>query len=176
MTVFDHGYSEEQELRPSKSQRKRDMLALQLLGEKLTALAPEQLERMGLPGPLLEAIAFYHRLKDKEARRRHMQFIGTLMRKIDVEPLQQALAELDQVRFQHTEEFHQLEVWRDALVAGDDEVLTEVVQRFGLDQSKVRQFARGAAQEKASGKPSKNGRALFRLLRQSLEQEAGREG
>lgn len=172
MTVFDHGYSEEQELRPSKSQRKREMLALQQLGKELTALAPEQLERMEVPDALQEAIVFYHRLQDKEARRRHMQFIGTLMRKVDVEPLQQALAELDQVRFQHTEDFHQLEVWRDALVAGDEDILDEVVQRFGLERKKVMQLVRGAALEKLSSKPSKNGRALFRLLRQALEQQA----
>ncbi|NLY41939.1 MAG: DUF615 domain-containing protein [Desulfovibrionales bacterium] len=170
MTIFEHGYSEEREDQPSKSQRKRDMLALQEIGKRLTALTPEHLERMELPEPLLDAIALYHRLKDKEARRRHMQFIGALMRKTEVEPIQQALADLDQLHVQRTEDFHQLEVWRDALVAGDEQVLAEVVQDLGLEKQKLMLLARGAAQEKAAGKPSKNGRALFRLLRQALEQ------
>lgn len=175
MTIFEHGYSEEREQRPSKSQRKRDMLALQQVGERLATLAPEQLEHMDLPEPLLDALALYHRLKDKEARRRHMQFIGTLMRKTEVEPIQQALAALDQVHMHHTEAFHQLEVWRDALVAGDEDVLADVVHRLALDQHKVAQLARDAAREKAAGKPSKQGRALFLLLRQALEQH-GDEG
>ena len=93
------------------------------------------------------------------------------MRKIDPEPLRQALDELDQLRFQQAEAFHQIELWRDALVDGDGEVLTELVGRFGLDPQQLRQLARQAAAEKAAGKPSKNGRALFRLLRQSFERE-----
>lgn len=171
MTEFAHGNEEDWEGRPSKSQRKRDMVALQELGESLIALAPEQLERLGLDEDLLEAVRFFHTLKDKEARRRQQQFIGTVMRKVDPEPLRQALDELDQLRFQQAEAFHQIEIWRDQLVDGDGDVLTELVGRFGLDPQHLRQLARQAAGEKAAGKPSKNGRALFRLLRQSLERE-----
>lgn len=171
MTEFEHGNEEDWQGRPSKSQRKRDMVALQKLGESLIELAPEQLERLDLHEDLVEAIRFFHTLKDKEARRRQQQFIGTVMRKIDPEPLRQALDELDQLRFQQAEAFHQIEIWRDALVDGDGEVLTELVGRFGLDSQQLRQLARQAAAEKAAGKPSKNGRALFRLLRQSLERE-----
>jgi len=171
MTDFAHGNEEDWEGRPSKSQRKRDMLALQKLGEELIGLAPEQLGRLGLPDDLAEAIRFYHTLRDKEARRRHQQFVGTVMRKLDPEPIRQALEELDQLRYQQAEAFHQIEVWRDALVDGDEEMLNEVVGRFGLDLKQVRQLARLAAAEKAGGKPSKNGRALFRLLRQCAERE-----
>lgn len=171
MTEFQHGNEEDWEGRPSKSQRKRDMVALQKLGESLIDLAPEQLERLNLHEDLVEAIRFFHTLKDKEARRRQQQFIGTVMRKIDPEPLRQALDELDQLRFQQAEAFHQIEIWRDSLVDGDGAVLTELVERFDLDPQQLRQLARLAAAEKASGKPSKNGRALFRLLRQSYERE-----
>ena len=171
MTEFVHGNEEDWAGRPSKSQRKRDMLVLQKLGESLLELAPEQLDRLGLPDDLAEAVRFYHTLKDKEARRRQQQFIGTVMRKIDPEPLRQAMDELDQLRFQQAEDFHQLEQWRDALVDGDREVLAELVDRFGLDPQQVGRLARQAAAEKAAGKPSKNGRALFRLLRQSFEGE-----
>lgn len=171
MTEFEHGNEEDWQGRPSKSQRKRDMVALQKLGESLIDLAPEQLDRLDLHEDLVEAIRFFHTLKDKEARRRQQQFIGTVMRKIDPEPLRQALDELDQLRFQQAEAFHQIEIWRDALVDGDGEVLTELIGRFGLDSQQLRQLVRQAAAEKAAGKPSKNGRALFRLLRQSLERE-----
>ena len=171
MTEFVHGNEEDWAGRPSKSQRKRDMIVLQKLGESLLELAPEQLERLGLPEDLAEAVRFYHTLKDKEARRRQLQFIGTVMRKVDPEPLRQAMDELDQLRFQQAEDFHQLEEWRDALVDGDRQVLAELVERFGLDPQVVGRLARQAAAEKAAGKPSKNGRALFRLLRQAFEGE-----
>ncbi len=175
MTKFEHGNEEDWEGRPSKSQRKRDMVALQQLGESLIALAPEQLERLDLHEDLAEAIRFYHILKDKEAKRRHQQFIGTVMRRIDAEPLRRALEELDQLRYQQAEEFHQIELWRDALLEGDGDVLTEMVQRFELDPQQLRQLARLAAIEKTAGKPSKNGRALFRLLRQAFEREQSRD-
>jgi ribosome-associated protein len=171
MTEFEHGNEEDWEGRPSKSQRKRDMVELQKLGESLIELAPEQLERLDLHEDLVEAIRFFHTLKDKEARRRQQQFIGTVMRKIDPVPLRQALDELDQLRFQQAEAFHQLEVWRDAMVDGDGDVVLEMAERFGLDAQQLRQLSRLAAAEKAAGKPSRNGRALFRLLRQSFERE-----
>ena len=171
MTEFVHGNEEDWEGRPSKSERKREMLALQKLGESLLALAPEQLGRLDLPEDLAEAVRFYHTLRDKEAKRRQQQFIGTVMRRIDPEPLRQAMDELDQLRYRQAEEFHQLEQWRDALMAGDRGLLAELVDRFGLDPQQVGRLARQAAAEKTAGKPSKNGRALFRLLRQSLEGE-----
>jgi ribosome-associated protein len=49
--------------------------------------------------------------------------------------------------------------------------MTELVGRFGLDPQQLRQLVKQAAAEKAAGKPAKNGRALFRLLRQSFERE-----
>lgn len=168
MAEFERDAADE---RPSKSQRKRDMLALQALGERLLELSVEQRARLNLPHDLAEAVDFYHTLKDKEARRRHAQFIGVVMRKLDPEPIRQALQTLDQVHFQHTDEFHQLENWRDALLDGDKEILAEVVRRFDLDQRQVEQMAERAAAEKAAGKPSREGRVLFRLLRQSLEKE-----
>ena len=171
MTEFVHGNEEDWEGRPSKSERKREMLALQKLGESLLALAPEQLGRLDLPEDLAEAVRFYHTLRDKEAKRRQQQFIGTVMRRIDPEPLRHAMDELDQLRYRQAEEFHQLEQWRDALMDGDRGLLAELVDRFGLDPQQVGRLARQAAAEKAAGKPSKNGRALFRLLRQSLEGE-----
>lgn len=170
-TEFVYGNEEYYEGRPSKSQRKRDMLALQELGEHLVELSLEQVERMNLPPDLAEAVRFWHSLRDKEAKRRHLQYIGTLMRKLDPEPVRQALEELDQLRFQQAAEFHQLEEWRDALVAGDNDVLEEVVTQLGLDRQQVRQLARNAALEKAKGKPSKNGRQLFRMLRQAAESQ-----
>lgn len=169
MTEFIYGTGEND--RPSKSRRKRDMAALQDLGKRLLELSPERIARMELPDDLAEAVAFYHTLKDKEARRRHLQFIGAVMRRVDPEPIRQALEAMDQLRFQHTDEFHLIEGWRDALAAGDRSVLEEVVRRFELDTRQVERMAARAAAERAAGKPSREGRALFRMLRQALEKE-----
>ena len=77
--------------RPSKSQRKRDMTALQDLGESLLRLTPAELARVRLPEALREAIGATARIGSHEARRRHLQYIGKLMRQVDPEPLRAAI-------------------------------------------------------------------------------------
>ncbi len=82
----------EPEERPSKTQRKKAMHELQSLGERLVALNAEQLARVELPELLREAVQEAARVKGHESRRRQMQYIGRLMRSVDPEPLERALA------------------------------------------------------------------------------------
>jgi len=70
---------------PSKSQRKREMNELQMIGEKLLDLNNKQLKTLVLPKDLAEAVALAQRLKKTEALRRQVQFIGRLMRELDEE-------------------------------------------------------------------------------------------
>ena len=69
--------------KPSRSQKKRQALALQELGAELASLTPAEWEVIELPQPLLAALDAWRQLKGFEARRRHMQFIGRLMRETD---------------------------------------------------------------------------------------------
>ena len=78
-------------LPPSRSEKKRQSLALQELGKELTLLGPQALHGLDLPPDLTEALAEYKRITDHEGRRRQMQYIGRLMREIDAEPLRAAL-------------------------------------------------------------------------------------
>jgi len=80
--------------KPSKSQRKRDMIALQEIGEQLMRLSAKQLTAMNLPETLLDAIVLAKTLRKNEALRRQKQYIGRLMREIDVEPITTHLANL----------------------------------------------------------------------------------
>jgi ribosome-associated protein len=69
--------------RPSKSQRKREAHAVQVLGAQLVALPRAHLARMELPDVLREAVVTAQGLRPHGARRRHLQYIGTLMRQLD---------------------------------------------------------------------------------------------
>ena len=71
---------EEDDLYKSRSQKKRESTALQGLGEDLTRLSPPVLRALGLPEELLKALLDWPKMKTHEAKRRHMQFIGRLMR------------------------------------------------------------------------------------------------
>lgn len=75
----------------SRTQKKNEDRALQRLGEQLVALSFAQLETMDLPEELLTAIKFARKIKSRGARRRQIQYIGTLMRHIDPQPIETAL-------------------------------------------------------------------------------------
>jgi ribosome-associated protein len=75
----------------SRTRKKNEDRALQRLGEQLVALPFGQLETMELPDELLAAIEFARKIRKHGARRRQIQYIGTLMRHIDPQPIETAL-------------------------------------------------------------------------------------
>src|SRR5690554_6268795 len=100
----------------SKSEMKRESHALQQLGMDLVKLKPSDLAKVPLDEELKDAIALAHKLVNKrEAQRRHMQFIGKLMRSRDVTAIREALNAFDQKSAVANAHFHKLEQWRDRL-------------------------------------------------------------
>ena len=82
------------ELKPSKSARKREFLALQKLGEDLIQLKESDLRQIGLSEDLLEAVLEARHIKAHGALRRQKQYIGKIMRHIDPEPIRAAMVRL----------------------------------------------------------------------------------
>ena len=78
----------------SRTQKKNEDRALQRLGEQLVTLPSGQLEAMELPDELLAAIEFARKIRSRGARRRQIQYIGALMRHIDPQPIEIALARI----------------------------------------------------------------------------------
>ena len=157
--------------RPSKSQRKREMTALQDLGESLLRLSSAELARIELPEPLREAIAETGRIGSHEARRRHLQYIGKLMRQVDPEPLRAAIEDATGESKQAVAMMHRCERLRDALLADDaalDGVLTELP---GADMQQLRAAIRAARREHREGRPPKYARQLYRWLHDQFKQK-----
>lgn len=154
----------------SKSQAKREMLALQAIGERLVTLSTDQINRMNLPEDLREAVLFAKTLKKKEAWRRQMQYIGSLMRSADPEPIRKALDGIDRGLAYNAELFRELEQLRDGLVGNPDEFLGNTMSRFpGADRGRLNSLAAQARSEKEENKPPRASRALFRYLRELSE-------
>ena len=82
--LYDENSADE-EIRISRSQKKRDSTQLQKIGEELAALSPAKLAQLPLTDDLAEAFAEYRKIKNKEAKRRHIQYIGRLMREAQEE-------------------------------------------------------------------------------------------
>lgn len=163
-------FSDEFDTRPSKSAVKREMLALQALGEALVALSEGDLATIPLEEPLLEAIHTARRIKSREGRRRQLQYIGKLMRKIDVTELQAAYDDLLNGRQLHNQQFHELEALRDQLVEVGPESIGEVVERYpAADRQHLRQLIVAARREREAERPPASARKLFRYLRELAE-------
>lgn len=151
----------------SKSGLKREMIALQDVGERLIDCSPELLANCALPDTLLDALQEFKRLPNKHgARKRQLQYIGKLMRELDAE----TLARIDQQLNHHDDSdklrFRQLEQWRDRLLADDREVLQEIlVAHPDTDLQQLRQLVRQARKEQQEEQPPASSRKLFRLLR-----------
>lgn len=150
----------------TKSQIKREMLGLQDLGEELVKLSQSQLEKIPMSDKLRDAIALAQRITSNGAMVRQLQFIGKLMRDEDVEPVQRALNELRFSAQKQAQHFHQLERWRDRLIAEGDVALTELMQLHAdADRQQLRQLIRQAQKEQKESKAPAAARELFRVLR-----------
>jgi len=154
----------------SKSQMKRDMLALQALGEKLVALNPDQVRQLDLPDALLSAILQAQTIKKHGAKRRQLQYIGRLMRDVDAENVQQQLDNLTHHSAQAINQLHKIEKWRDQLLEKGDEALTEFLAEFpAADHQQLRTLVRNALQERHNNKPPKFYRKIFQFIKQQIE-------
>lgn len=77
--------------RPSKTQRKKEMHDLQSLGENLVLLPESRLAHIDMPESLRDAVEQFKNTRSFEGKRRQMQYIGKLMRKVDAEALALAI-------------------------------------------------------------------------------------
>lgn len=154
----------------SKSQRKRDVLALQDIGAKLMKLNESQLANLPLPEILLAAIKHGQTLKANEAKRRHLQYIGKLMREVEIEPLKLALKNLQIVKQKAANQFHEIEALRDKLIAGNDTDLQTFIEKYpSADRQHLRQLVRKAQQDRAKNKDTGGSTELFRYVKEIVK-------
>ena len=150
--------------RPNKARQKRETEALRALAQRLIALPPARLAKLPLDdelrGEILAAQDF-----ERGALARQLRYLTGLLRAADAALIERAADQLDQPRHAAARAFHQVEQWRDALVAGDDALLAELLARFpAAERTRLQQLADAARDERAHGRPPKSGRQLFRYL------------
>ncbi|MCL1886728.1 MAG: DUF615 domain-containing protein [Betaproteobacteria bacterium] len=160
---FDQEYD-----KPSKSQRKRDMTALQKLGQLLGDAPADRVKRIPLPENLKTAIEEYRKIKSHEGRRRQLQFIGKIMRSLDetnVAAINNAIESWRGQSKAETAAMHLLERQREKLLT-QDSALTELLAQYPqTDVPHLRNLIRNARKEQAEGKPPKAYREIFQILK-----------
>ena len=178
---FPGGFApeEDDDLPKSKSQRKRDMTALQDLGVELEALPKDRLARVPMPEALSDAILQARKITSHEGKRRQMQFVGKVMRGLDddeVDAIRAALEGFKGTSKAETARLHLIERWRELLLA-DDAMLTKFLgEHPSVDVQAVRNIIRNARKEREMGKPPKYFRELFQAVKTALEDKDAATG
>ncbi len=150
--------------RPSKSQIKRELDALQALGKEMTGLAAETLNRIPLPDEVREAIDEFKKMRSFGAQRRQLQLIGKKMSNLDYNKVRTAIDLATGESKAAVAAHHKAERLRDRLIA-DDSFLTEFIEEFpNVDVQNVRRIIRSARKEAQTNKPPKSARELYRLI------------
>jgi ribosome-associated protein len=162
---------------PTRTDLKKESDALQKLGEDLLTLRAELLTKLDLPDKLVDGVAEAKRITNFEGKRRQMQFIGKLMRKLDPakwDEIRAALEEQHMPSVQETMVLHQAEQWRDRLIADDDAVGQWLNISPDTDSQQLRALVRQARKDAKPEKPGeavRHGRSyreIFQLVREAL--------
>ncbi|GAB2822701.1 hypothetical protein GCM10027276_26200 [Comamonas piscis] len=165
----------------SKSDLKKEMDDLQVLGKELLTLRSDLFKRLELPEILATALTEAKRITNFEGKRRQMQFIGKLMRKLDEKELaavKAALAEQKEGSSLEKGLLHAAEQWRDRMIVSDDAVAQWINEAPDTDIQQLRSLVRQARKDlptahdanvqESTGLAPRKGRAyreLFQLVR-----------
>lgn len=163
---------EEHDYGPSRSEQRREALAVLDLAMKLVGESDARLQQIPMDEDLLALVIASKKITSQIARKRQIHFLAKQMRRQDDEALQLIRAALEHDKAEGRREaqaLHEVEYWRDKLVANGDEALSELLaQHPHADRQHLRQLARNAHQERLKNKPPHAYRELFRELRTLL--------
>ena len=171
----------------SKTDLKQKSNELQKLGEDLLGLRTDLMQQLltlgHLPDLLHEAVLSAKKITDFEGKRRQMQYVGKLMRKLDstqVEAIRDALNVQHNGSAEETQLLHLAEAWRERLLK-DDSAMEEWQNTYpGSDSQQLRALLRQARKDGLPDKAAvsqgllpRQGRAyrdIFQILRLHLLQ------
>ena len=156
---------------PSKSVLKRDAHRAQALGEELIALKDSELTALDLPERLYEAIVAARSISSRGGGARQRQYIGKLMRDIDLTRVRETLSAKAAKSAQEAQRFQRAENWRARLIDGGPAALAGLRTAYPAVEEaqwlKLLAAAQAECHRTGSGGPA--ARELFRALRELLD-------
>jgi len=165
MNKEEHEYA----VRPNKEELKRAFKASHELGRELVNLPLAHFPSIPLSERIKTQILAAKKFK-KAALQRQLRFISSLMRDEDEPAIREAIRLVKLPHKKDVEEFHQIECWRDQLIAGDNSTFDEIIDIYPLaDRQHMRQLIRNATKEAAQNKTPKASRMLFKYLQELKE-------
>ena len=166
---------------PSRTQQRREALAVLTLASQLIELQPSRLAKLDLPEDVRHEVEITRRMSAHGAKKRQLAFLAKVMRRYDEADFAAARAELGENRDkqrQETAAMHRLEAMRDRLIAEDETALPELIAEHPqVDRQHLRSLIRQARVEKdVPNKPPKAYREIFQLLKDLAQPQASTDG
>ncbi len=161
---------DEEDYGPSRTQQRREALAVLVLATQLIEMQPTRLAKLELPEDVRREIDITRRTPSHGAKKRQLAFLAKVMRRYDDEAFASVRAELGENREkqrQETAAMHRLESMRDRLIAEDEGALSELINEHPqVDRQHLRSLIRQARTEKETpNKPPRAYREIFQLLK-----------
>ena len=164
----------------SRSKLKAESDALQKLGIQLLDLPESRLKKLDLPEKLFDAVQEAKRISNFEGKRRQMQYIGKLMRKVDPAPIEAAVHAAKKGSATETLMLHRAETWRDELIAVDGSFEKWMREFPETDtqhlRSLIRQAKKAIVPDAGAGeaqRQAKTYREIFQIVKTALLAQAG---
>ena len=152
----------ERQQRPSKSQCKRDAMAMQKLAETLVRMAPKQRCLLPLPVSIMDAISIAAMIQ-KRAFRRQIRYIAGLLQTIDIIAVNNFLERTNSGSGALTAH-KRTTVWCTRLIEYGDAAITELITDYpDVDRNQLYQRVRNAKRKSAD--PLKASRMLYPFVR-----------
>lgn len=161
---------DEEDYGPSRSQQRRDALAVLAFAQQLIDVQPTRLAKLPLPEDVRREVDITRRITAHGAKKRQLAFLAKVMRRYSEDDFAAVRAELGENRDkqrQETAAMHRLEAMRDRLITDDEAALPELIAEYPqVDRQRVRSLVRQARVEKDTpNKPPKAYREIFQLLK-----------
>lgn len=160
---------------PTRTQQRRDALAVLAFASQLMELPPSKLARANLPDDVLREIDHLRRITSHIARKRQLGFLAKVMRRHDDEAFAGARALLGEDREQQRKEtaaMHRMETLRERLLENDEAFQELVDQHPAIDRQHLRSLIRQARIERDANKPPRAYREIFQLLKSLADDDA----
>lgn len=157
--------------RPNKTLIKRGLEELQDLIKRVIALSPRHFEEVPMSDDMREHFVLARRI-ERGALSRHIRYMSGRIHEEDLEAMVATMDRQYLPQKEAVERLHRVEGWRDRLIAGDNALLTELVDTLpGCDVQYLRQLVRNANKEAKDKKPPKSSRLIFKYLNELDENQ-----
>ena len=149
----------------SKTELKKDSKKIQQFGRKISELSINNIEAFKFPLNIYEAVIGLKNLKSNSAKKRQVQYLGKLLREIDLTDALIVMKQLEVSSQKEIQRNHIIEAWRDKLLINNDSI-TEFIDKYPqIDRQTLRQTISNTQKEKKDNRKPKHSRQLFKLIK-----------